>query len=94
MKKDIMRLVASPEGEYRINPVCKLRRWTSIPGNHDIDKLVLDFDVIAGMGRFDSSVDITSRDYDGIITEITNAIDDHFADIASYLNNCLKNGYR
>lgn len=94
MKKDIMHLVASPEGEYRINPVCKLRRWTSIPGNHDIDKLVLDFDVIADMGRFDRSVDITSRDYDGIITEITNAIDEHFADIASYLNNCLKNGYR
>lgn len=94
MKKEIMNLIASPEGEYRINPVCKLRRWTSIPGNDKLDKLTLDFDRIADMGRFVSIVEIESRDYDGIIAEITAAITAHFTEIAEWLNKCLVNGYQ
>lgn len=94
MKKEIMNLIASPDGEYRINSVCKLRRWTSIPGNDKLDKLALDFDQIADMGRFVHSVEIKSRDYDSIIVEITAAINAHFAEIAEWLNKCLINGYQ
>ena len=94
MKKEIMNLVASKEGEFRINSVCKLHRWTSIPGNNNLDKLALNFDRIADMGRFVHNVEIESRDYDGIIDEITQAIDAHFAEIAEWLKKCLVNGYQ
>lgn len=89
-----MKLIESSEGEYRINSVCKLRRWTSIPGNSNLDKLVLYFDQIADMGRFTHSAEIESRTYDGIIAEITAAISAHFAEIAEWLNKCLVNGYK
>lgn len=95
MKKiDIVSLINSAEGTLRVNPICSLRRWTVDPlGNRPVDKLILDFEAINGMGRFVGIVDISSRDYTGIKAEIESAIRDRMQAVTDYLCTALQNGY-
>ena len=95
MKKiDIMNLIASQEGTLRVNPICSLRRWTVDPlGNESVDKLMLDFCAINGMGRFVGIVEIHSRQYAGIKAEIEDAIRVKTQELTEYLCKALQNGY-
>lgn len=92
MKKEIMKLVNSPDGQLRINNVCTLRRWTRDGVGQTVDCLKLTFDTINGV-EFSGWTAINSRDYDGIIDEISQATEAFFASVAETLVKELKNGY-
>ena len=58
-----------------------------------MDGLNLEFTNINGMGRFAGNVTIKSRDYDGIIREVEEAIQKRMNDVSDYLITALRNGY-
>ena len=93
-KSDLMNLIKSDEGTLRVNPICTLRRWTVDPlYDKKVDRLVLDFSAIDGLGRFCGSAEIESREYDGIVCEIEKAIYEKMKQATDYLISALKNGY-
>lgn len=94
MKKQIMNLFSVDEGEFRINPVCKLHKWTYKDGEKETPHLALEFDKIADMGRFTHAVEIVSTDFNGIVNEVSAAIEAHFSEITEWLVKCLKSGYQ
>lgn len=93
MKKEIMALIASPEGQYRINNISVLRRWTKNGIGEDVDCLELFFNPINGV-EFSGWTKITARDYDGIIEEIEQATNCFLDSVAETLVKNLKAGYR
>ena len=92
-KSEIMNLLKSETGTLRINPICTLRRWTYVDGHGSVDKLAVDFSAVCETGRFMGSVEIKSRDYDGIISEVDAAIRYRMAEVTEYLCKALRNGY-
>ena len=93
-KSEIINLIQSAEGTLRINPICKLYRWTVDPlYGTPVDRLEIDFSSINGMGRFSGSIFINARDYKGIIDEIEAAIRMKTQELNDYLVNALRNGY-
>jgi len=93
MKANIMELVKSEEGTYRLNKFCYLYRWTKSGLNEVVDELILKFDAMNGVS-FGSFIYIRSRDYEGIIAECNKAITDHFTNAANKLTSNLRAGYR
>lgn len=94
LKKAIMNMVNSDEGEVRLNNVSTLRRWTKNALDMDVDELKLYFDNINSVyfGIYDTT--IKSRDYDGIIKECCTLTEKFFAEVSRSLCNDLKAGYR
>ena len=92
MKKEIMQLIASDKGEFRINSVSVLHRWTEDGVGQTVDCLRLAFDQINGV-EYSGWVMIQSRDYDGILEEIEDATTAFMASVAERLNKNLRNGY-
>lgn len=93
MKKEIMKLINSSNGQLRINNVCTLRRWTKSAMDEKVDCLQLVFDPINNV-EYSGWTMINSRDYDGIIEEISQATTAFFADVADRLVKNLENGYK
>lgn len=93
MKKEIMALIESAEGSYRLNNIATLRRWTE-GGKGKCDMLVIAFDPINGVNFGDDTMQIYARSYDGIIAECVLAIARHMRDVSDTLNKNLVNGYR
>lgn len=92
MKKEIINLVNSEEGTFRINNIATLRRWTKSALNENVDKLAIEFDRINNV-YFGNSVEIESRDFAGIIEECEEATTAFLCAVALKLNNNLRNGY-
>lgn len=92
MKKEIINLVNSEEGTFRINNIAFLRRWTKSALNENVDKLTIEFDCINNV-RFGLSVEIESRDFAGIIAECEAATTSFLTAVALELNKNLRNGY-
>lgn len=92
-KSDIMELVASECGTLEVNPFCYLRRWTVSALGSEVDKLALEFRSFNGMGRFEGSTVIESREYAGIKAEMENAIRSKLQEVADYLCTAMQNGY-
>lgn len=93
MKKDIMALVKSAGGMYRISNIATLIRWTKVPGSADVDALEIQFDNINRVNFAISSWEITARDYDGIIAEAQAATHKYLSYVAYELCKNLKAGY-
>ena len=93
MKKEIMKLVKSEEGQFRLNNISWLYRWTTSALNEKVDCLTIEFDNINHV-CFGSHVYIESRDYDGIIAECQKATTSFLTAVALELNKNMKNGYR
>lgn len=94
MKKEIMNLINSKEGTYRINNVSYLYRWTESALGEKVDRLTLEFDSINGVCFSICDCDIKSRDYDGIIKECSELTNRFFDEVSRTLTNNLKAGYK
>jgi len=94
MKNEIMAMINSAEGSYRINNIATLRRWTKNGIGEDVDMLVIAFDPINGVNFGDDTIQINSRTYDGIVADCERAINNHMNRVAITLMENLENGYR
>jgi len=94
MKKEIVALVNSEEGYFRLNNISKLYRYTKDALGQDCDALKIRFDNINHVCFGLSVVDIMSRDYDGIIAECQQATTKYLEEVARSLNNDIAAGYR
>lgn len=93
MKKEIIALVKSEEGTYRMNNISFLKRWTKSGLDEDVDMLELNFDNINHVNYGYSTVEIKSRDYEGIINECIAATEDYLSKVAERLAKDLRAGY-
>lgn len=94
MKKEILDLVKSEEGVYRLNNISKLHRWTKTALDETVDKLRIEFDTINDVDFGLHSFEIESREYDGIIAECEKAIKTYLEEVAQTLIKNLKAGYK
>lgn len=93
MKKEILHLVESDEGEFTLNNISYLRRWTKSAIGENVDKLVVEFKNINNVNFGKSSEEIIARDYDGIINEITIATKEYLQRVSDEFCKNLKCGY-
>ncbi len=94
MKKEIMKLVKSKEGTFRLNNVSYLHRWTEDGLGNPVDKLSLVFDTINQVCFGICDTEIHARDYDGIIAECQELTSRFFDEVARSLKNDMRAGYR
>lgn len=94
MKKEIIQLVNSEEGSFRLNNISTLRRWTKNGLDMDVDKLELEFDCINGVRFSICDREIESRDYEGIIKECQEITTRFLDEVARSLKNDMRAGYR
>ena len=92
MKKQIEELVKSDNGEYRLNCIATLRRWTEDGLSDPVDMLAIEFDTLNGVNIGHWRI-IESRDYEGIINECADYIMLFLAEAGAKLTKELKNGY-
>lgn len=93
MKKEIIDLVSSEEGTFRINNCSHLKRWTKNGIGQKVDFLFLRFDRLNGV-EFNFTREIHSRDFDGIEEEIEAATEEFFLTVSQDLRANLRAGYR
>lgn len=93
MKKEILNLVESDEGEFVLNNISYLRRWKKSAIGESVDKLVVEFENINNVNFGMASREIVSRDYNGIINEITVATKEYLQEVSNRLCSNLKCGY-
>lgn len=93
MKKEILNLVESNEGEFVLNNISYLRRWTNSAIGENVDKLVVEFENINNVNFGVASKEIVARDYNGIINEITIAQKEYLQEVSNRLCSDLKCGY-
>ena len=95
MKKEITNLISAEEGTLRLNNVSFLRRWHTTNGlGEEYDGLEIRFDTLNGLsikGCF--AVEITSREYDGIIAECDIATQKFLDEAAKQITNDLRSGH-
>lgn len=94
MKKEILDLIKSDEGQFVLNNISHLKRWTKSGIGENVDKLVVEFKNINNVNFGYSSKEIVSRDFDEIIKEITIATQEYLQEVSNELCRNLKNGYR
>ena len=94
MKKEIMNLITTREGQYRINNISYLKRWTKDGMGEDVDKLTLEFDNINNVCFSIYDQEIKSRDYDGIIRECQELTKRFMQEVERELLNNIRVGYR
>lgn len=93
MKKEIINLINSEEGIFRINNCSFLTRWTKNASGKNVDQLRLHFDRINGV-EFSFTREIHSRDFAGIEEEIEAATEEFFLTVSQELRTNLRAGYR
>ena len=93
MKKEILNLIESNEGEFVLNNISYLRRWKKSAIGESVDKLVVEFENINNVNFGMASREIVSRDYNGIINEITIATKEYLQEVSNRLCSNLKCGY-
>lgn len=93
MKKEILNLIESNEGEFVLNNISYLRRWKKSAIGESVDKLVVEFENINNVNFGVASKEIVARDYNGIINEITIATKEYLQKMSDELCRNLKCGY-
>ena len=90
MKKEIENLIRSEDALLRLSPFCTLHRWTKDEIGTPVDYLTADFWILSS---HDASIEIKSRDWNGILVEVQEAQTRIFAEAAKILNREIANGY-
>ena len=90
MKKEIENLIRSEDALLRLSPFCALHRWTKDGIGNPVDHLTADFRILSS---HDASIEIQSRDWNGILAEVQEAQARVFAEAAKTLNREIANGY-
>ena len=94
MKKELLEVLASEEGSFRLNNISYLRRWTKDGLGNKVDKLKIEFDNINQVNFSLYDTEIKSRDYDSIIKECIEKTQLYLAEVSRSLCSDLKAGYR
>lgn len=94
MKKELMAIVNSEEGTFKLNNISYLKRWTKSALGEDVDKLVLEFNNINNVCYSIYDREIKSRDYDGIIKECEELTKRFMDEVSRKLCSNLRAGYR
>lgn len=94
MKKNIIKLLQSDNGVYRLNNISYLVRWTNDGLGNEVDYLTINFENINGVNYGFSFYIIKARDYDGIIAECEKATNKYLTEVAKRITKDLKAGYR
>ncbi len=94
MKKEILNLINSKEGTYKLNNVSYLKRWTKTAIGEDVDMLELRFKNLNDVCFSIYDTEIKSRDYEGIIKECQMLTERYFNEVASTLCKNLGAGYK
>lgn len=93
MKKEIMALIHGNGGNYALNNICYL----SYSPKPDLigfsESLAVYFYPVNDVDYGYSCVPIASRDYDGIMREVSAAIQSHLSEVANKLCRDLNAGY-
>lgn len=92
MKKEIEKLVKAPEGNFRINHISELHRWTVSALGERVDKLQIRFDTINGI-EYDGRSYIEARDAEGIIKEVKEITEGFMAEVTRRILSNLDAGY-
>lgn len=93
MKKEILNLIESSEGEFVLNNISYLRRWKTSAIGENVDRLEIEFKNINNVNFGMTSKEIIARDYDGIIDEATTATKEYLQEVSDKLCRNLKSGY-
>lgn len=93
MKKEMMELLNSENGTFRINNVSYLKRWQKDALGNKVDRLTLEFDNINNVCFSLYDREIKSRDYDGIIEESKEITNRFFKEVSDTLTKNLGAGY-
>lgn len=93
MKREIMNLIQSESGSFRLNNISYLRRWTRDGLDSEVDKLTIEFDRINHV-RFMDSFEVKARDYQGIINECKKYTQEFLNDMSDRLTSDMDAGYR
>lgn len=94
MKKEIMNLINSEEGTFRLNNISILRRWTKNALKDDVDVLRIEFDTINNVSLGIRNFEIKSRDYEGIILECQEITSKYLLSVSDELCKNIRSGYR
>lgn len=93
MKKEIMKLLDTEVGYFRLNNISYLYWHRKDAFGDIVNTLKLEFDSINHV-NFGGSSEILSRDYEGIISECQEITDKFLEEVASTLKSNFKAGYR
>lgn len=94
MKKEIMNLVNSEQGIFRLNNISFLKRWTKDAIGNDVDKLMLEFDTINNVSIGIRNFDVLGRDYESIIEECQKITSKYLLSVSDELCKNIRSGYR
>lgn len=93
MKNEIMEMLKTTEGVFRINNISKIR-WNRFDAlNNEVNKLRVEFDNINNVNFALYDTEIKSRDYNGIIEEVQQITSNFLNKVADELNKNLRAGY-
>ena len=90
MKKELQRLLNSSSATLQINQYFKLKRFTEDILSNDIDVLQLESNLLSSCSNI---TEIKSRDFEGIIQEIKQAMQNDFDNARDKLLSDFENGY-
>lgn len=94
MKKELMSVVNSEDGVFKLNNISYLKRWTKNAIGDNVDMLVLEFNNINNVNYSICDREIKSRDYDGIIKECDDITKRFLDEVSRKIRSDLKAGYR
>lgn len=94
MKKEIMNLINSEQGIFRLNNISYLHRWTKNAIGNDVDMLMLEFDTINNVSMGGRNFDVLSRDFEGIIEECQKITSEYLLSVSEELCKNMRSGYR
>ena len=93
MKKEIMNLINGKEGTVRLGTMLYLHRYTKDCLGNQTDVLKLIFETGAIKDFYVSDVEIKSRDYNGVISEISDGVEKRFSEAGQKIAKDIRNGY-
>ena len=96
MKKEIKKMLNSEGGNYKINNFCYLKYRTKDWKDDKLSEpqLELDFYALNGeKGHGILNAEIKSRDYDGIMLEVSELIKEYFEEVVFKLCQGIKGGH-
>ena len=93
MKKEIIAMISKGNGSVKINDIATLHHWSEDAMGNKCDMMNLEFKYIGGV-KGGKSYEVSARDYDGIISEVSTLIHKYMSECADAMVSNLKNGYR
>lgn len=93
MKKELMNVINSEDGTFKLNKISYLRRWTKDALGNDVDELTLEFNNINNVCYSIADRKIKSRDYEGIIEECEEITKRFFEEVSRKICSDLRAGY-